>query len=242
MKRIIRIILAIGISNATAYAYDFKGKNGKLDVEKIQKYFKERRCLYADEKTLNIDYMNKKGKEDTYIALRENNWDVNTEQVNIFTARVQVDEIFVDTVDKERKTFKEMTANCKKNDNISVVKNINLGKHNLTLQWISWENPGKVLVYEDKLTKKIFIKGEQVGIGEEKNDYLNIDGEITNRNGKIFTFDGVIKTKVSHINNGEECIRKGVFTFESTQNRKYWRLQEMRNPCDSFTDYVDIFF
>ena len=30
-------------------------------------------------------------------------------------------------------------------------------------------------------------------------------------------------------------------TFRVTQNRKYWRLQQME-VCDGLTDYVDIYF
>jgi hypothetical protein len=29
--------------------------------------------------------------------------------------------------------------------------------------------------------------------------------------------------------------------FKITEKRKYWRLQEMQSPCDTATDYVDIF-
>ena len=48
--------------------------------------------------------------------------------------------------------------------------------------------------------------------------------------------------KISHINGGKPCAREGAMTFKITGKRRYWRLQEMNNPCDGVTDYVDIFF
>lgn len=48
--------------------------------------------------------------------------------------------------------------------------------------------------------------------------------------------------QISHINGGEPCVREGEMTFAITRKRKYWRLQEMQNPCDTATDYVDIYF
>jgi hypothetical protein len=117
-----------------------------------------------------------------------------------------------------------------------------LGKHNLTLQWISWEKPGYVVVNEDKLTKRLYMKGKQVGGEESDTDYITIDGEIINITSNLFTFQGIIATKVYHIFDSKECVRNGTFTFKITQNRKYWRLQEMDNPCDQVTDYVDIYF
>jgi hypothetical protein len=37
-------------------------------------------------------------------------------------------------------------------------------------------------------------------------------------------------------------MRQGDFTFKVTGKRKYWRMQEMDNPCDEATDYVDIYY
>jgi hypothetical protein len=48
--------------------------------------------------------------------------------------------------------------------------------------------------------------------------------------------------QISHINNGEPCERTGEMTFAITGKRKYWRMQEMKSPCDVTTDYVDIYF
>ena len=49
-------------------------------------------------------------------------------------------------------------------------------------------------------------------------------------------------TRVSFIAGGMRCARKGEFVFEVKGNRKYWRLQQMLNPCESVTDYVDVYF
>jgi hypothetical protein len=65
---------------------------------------------------------------------------------------------------------------------------------------------------------------------------------ITSIDAKEFRFSGEIITQVSHINGGRPCSRDGEFTFKITGKRKYWRMQQMDNPCDPVTDYVDIYF
>jgi len=113
-----------------------------------------------------------------------------------------------------------------------------LGRHLLSLQWISWDHFGSAVV-----TKKngvYSIKGEQKGRGNS--DYLKIEGVITRIEKKEFTFEGVIETKITHINGGLPCRREGQMIFRITGKRKYWRLVEMDNPCEAVTDYVDIYF
>lgn len=113
-----------------------------------------------------------------------------------------------------------------------------LGKHKVSLQWISWDYFGtatatnKAGVYS--------LKGEQKG--RDNMDFLKVEGLITQINAKEFKFDGTIITQVSHINGGKPCERKGEMTFRITGKRKYWRLMEMDNPCEAVTDYVDIYF
>ena len=113
-----------------------------------------------------------------------------------------------------------------------------LGKHKLSLQWISWDNFGSATV-----TNKagVFsIKGSQKGRGNS--DVLSIEGMIVSIDAKQFVFEGTIVMQISHINGGKPCKREGDFTFKITGKRKYWRMQEMDNPCDEATDYVDIYF
>lgn len=114
-----------------------------------------------------------------------------------------------------------------------------LGKHKLSLQWISWDYFGTAIV-----TQKggvFYLKGEQKSRGEIA-DYVKVNGAITMIDKTSFTFNGTILTRVSHINSGNECKREGEMTFRITGKRKYWRLIEMDNPCDGVADYVDIFF
>ena len=122
--------------------------------------------------------------------------------------------------------------------NDMAAKQMLLGAHRFSLQWISWDNFGKATVTEKN--GSLFIKGEQRGRGN--GDVVTMDGVITRVDAKEFTFDGEIITRVSHINNGEPCKRTGEMTFRITGNRRYWRLQQMNNPCDEAADYVDIFF
>jgi hypothetical protein len=65
---------------------------------------------------------------------------------------------------------------------------------------------------------------------------------IVSIDARQFVFEGTITTTISHINGGKPCVRQGDFTFKITGKRKYWRMQEMDNPCDEATDYVDIYF
>ena len=114
-----------------------------------------------------------------------------------------------------------------------------LGVHRLSLQWISWDYFGKARITERRGI--LNVSGEQKSRGGA--DYLRINGKIVRVDAKQFIFDGKIVTKVSSINDGEPCVREGEMTFKITGNRKYWRLQEMLNPCTNVeTDYVDIFF
>ncbi len=119
-----------------------------------------------------------------------------------------------------------------------------VGKHKLSLQWVSWDYFGSAMVTNKKCssgTKGCYrIIGEQKGRGN--GDYLKINGAILSIDGKQFKFSGTIETRVSHINGGSPCVRAGEFTFKITGKRKYWRMAEMDNPCDPVTDYVDIYF
>ena len=113
-----------------------------------------------------------------------------------------------------------------------------LGRHRLSLQWVSWDYFGVATVTNGRGVYS--IKGEQKGRGNR--DFVKIDGLIRSVDAKQFTFDGSIITQISHINGGEPCTRDGEFLFKITGKRRYWRLQQMDNPCDPVTDYVDIYF
>ncbi len=117
-------------------------------------------------------------------------------------------------------------------------KTMLLGSHRFSLQWISWDYFGKAVVTNQK--GKLVLRGIQQS--KENKDFVKIDGVITELDAKEFKFKGTIEMKVSHNNNGKICKREGEMTFKITQNRKYWRLQEMQSPCGDETDYVDIFF
>ena len=69
---------------------------------------------------------------------------------------------------------------------------------------------------------------------------LKIDGIVTRIDASEFTFVGRIDmTDTPDI--GRNCVREGEMQFRVTQNREYWRLQQME-VCDGLTDYVDIYF
>ena len=115
-----------------------------------------------------------------------------------------------------------------------------LGRHKLSLQWVSWDYFGVATVTNRRGVYS--VKGEQKGRGMSKGNSVTIDGVITSIDAKEFAFRGKIVTLVTHINGGKPCERDGEFTFKITGKRRYWRLQQMDSPCDTATDYVDIYF
>ena len=114
-----------------------------------------------------------------------------------------------------------------------------LGHHKLSLQWISWDYFGDAEITKSA-SGEMWIQGEQKS--KENSDKLSIYGSLEQISPTHLRFKGQILIEVSGIANSAPCMRYGDFNFKSTAGRKYWRLQEMDNPCDSVTDYVDIYF
>lgn len=118
-----------------------------------------------------------------------------------------------------------------------------VGEHRLTLQWIGWGDlSGAGLVIVTEHGGALTMRGEQRGRDDNLGDYVRLDGRIVAATRDGFTFEGDVLTRVSHIAGGAECRRHGTFHFTTKVGRKYWRMQEMDNPCDDATDYVDIYF
>jgi hypothetical protein len=113
-----------------------------------------------------------------------------------------------------------------------------LGEHRLQLQWIAYESkvPGKAAVVDEGGVWK--LKGQQK---DAKGNSVTVDGIITEVAAKTFAFEGTIVTTIDHINAGQPCVRKGKMSFLLYGARPYWRLTQIQNPCDSATDYVDLF-
>src|SRR5262245_20560326 len=114
------------------------------------------------------------------------------------------------------------------------------GKHNLTLQWIGWDRPGKIDI--KKNTDGTYaVEGRQVG--NDKYSFLTVIGNVKVVSAQELLFDGTIITKVKNLYEGKECVKKGQFHFVAKGARQYWRLQEMEN-CEknNVVDYVDIYF
>lgn len=114
------------------------------------------------------------------------------------------------------------------------------GKHYLSLQWISWEVLGEAEI-KYLGDNKYSIVGQQ--LNSKNSDYLKISGTLEPVSDKKLIFEGTIETQVEHLNEGKPCVKEGSRFFESTKNRKYWRLQDMEN-CEGgmVVDYVDIYF
>lgn len=113
-----------------------------------------------------------------------------------------------------------------------------IGKHMLSLQWISWDYFGSVNITkeDDNYYRCVGEQLDRSNVG----DYVKLDGYISAVDDLNLVFNGTIKMKIYHLNGGEEYVRDGTFNFKSTQGRKYWRMQEMEGP-DGELDYVDIY-
>ena len=112
-----------------------------------------------------------------------------------------------------------------------------VGKHMFSLQWISHEKFGTAIITCQD-SGRLYINARQ----ELNGDYVTLKGDVNVIDAKEFTVTGELVTRVSYNNGGEACPRNGTFTFKATGTRKYWRMQEMTNPCEDIVDYVDIYF
>ncbi len=106
----------------------------------------------------------------------------------------------------------------------------------ITLQWISFESPARGHVRVSERGGLVHLSGSQRGNGGE----VTLDGDVLEIGARSFTFRGRIVITDSP-DPGRTCVRDGTYEFRVTQNRRYWRLQEME-VCDGLTDYVDIYF
>ena len=150
---------------------------------------------------------------------------------------------------------KKATRNKAKTENLaglSALERKVVGKHMLSLQWISWKSFGYVNIKKEadgtlscrgeQLARKC-VNGGDVDDGCITNDdYIKLDGTIEILDETHLVFTGDIREKIYHMNNGEEVLRSGTYNFVATGNRKYWRMQEMTNPVDECVDYIDIYF
>lgn len=106
----------------------------------------------------------------------------------------------------------------------------------ITLQWISFESPRRGHVVITERNGVVHLRGSQRGNGGE----VVLDGDVLQIGPRSFRFAGDI-TITNAPDQGRVCVREGEFEFRVTQNRRYWRLQQME-VCDGLTDYVDIYF
>lgn len=106
----------------------------------------------------------------------------------------------------------------------------------LTLQWISFESSERGHVRVSDADGFVHLNGAQRH-GEAS---VELDGDVTRIERDRFFFRGRIAIRNAP-DPGRDCLRDGELEFRITQNRRYWRLQQMEQ-CDGLTDYVDIYF
>ena len=138
----------------------------------------------------------------------------------------------------QRTKGKTRTTRVSNKSNLSPLERKVVGKHMLSLQWISWDYFGSVDI-KKQTDGTLTCVGRQDS--RENDDYVALDGTIEIVDAKHLKFTGDIKIKIYHINGGKEYVRSGTYDFVAKEKRKYWRLQQMENQ-DSCVDYVDIYF
>lgn len=129
---------------------------------------------------------------------------------------------------------------------VDVTPNLRLGKHNFTLQWISWDHPGTVTIEppsEDGWYAVIGRQERRAGYDPNSKDYIIIQGHLKPITDKKLMFRGFVEHQMETLNGGKPCRKEGEQIFLSTKGRKYWRMQDMQN-CEGgmITDYIDIYF
>ena len=92
-----------------------------------------------------------------------------------------------------------------------------VGKHMLSLQWISWKYFGTATITKEA-DGTLRCTGEQLSRGDDSHigDYLKLDGTVRIVSEKELEFTGSIRTKIWHIAGGEEVERAGTFTIDGT--------------------------
>lgn len=174
--------------------------------------------------------------KDVELLKKEN--EILKKQMEIDSLKRKLVTDHVPTENKEETTTGNNRENNNQNEPASLIRT---GKHLITLQWISFGNPSGSVMITKISENKFKVEGGQKA--EKNSDYLKIKGTLTPINKNELIFEGTLIYKVQHNNSGLPCDKSGRHLFKSTQNRKYWRMQEMIN-CEGgmLTDYVDIFF
>ena len=152
-------------------------------------------------------------------------------------------------IDAKKKKTTRKKAQTENTVGLTTLERKVVGKHLLTLQWISWEYYGSVTIKKEA-DGTLSCKGEQLAVNckdaeegcKANGDYVKLDGTIEILDKEHLIFTGQIRQKIYHINNGQEVLRDGTFNFVTKGNRHYWRMQEMTNPTDECVDYIDIYF
>lgn len=107
----------------------------------------------------------------------------------------------------------------------------------ITLQWISFESPGRGQVRVTERDGLVRLSGRHLqanGAGR-----LELDGDVLRIDARSFTFRGRIAIENAP-DPDRECYRNGTYEFRATGRRRYWRLQNIE-ACDGLADYVDIY-
>ncbi|MEM1131942.1 MAG: hypothetical protein AAGH53_03305 [Pseudomonadota bacterium] len=112
------------------------------------------------------------------------------------------------------------------------------GNSGITLQWISWDYRGDLIV--QKIGDAVMIAGIQQGKYDET-AALRISGRIAEIGRDYFLLDGTITIRNAPDKERECRLSGDNLRFAITQNRNYWRLRQFE-WCDYLTDYIDIYF
>jgi hypothetical protein len=108
----------------------------------------------------------------------------------------------------------------------------------ITLQWISFETPGRGHVVARLRDGLLHLSGFQTA--RTGGGRVTLEGDVLRIEARSFIFHGRIVITDAP-DPGRNCVRDGTYEFRATGTRRYWRLQDIE-ACDGLADYVDIYF
>lgn len=114
-----------------------------------------------------------------------------------------------------------------------------VGGHGLTLQWIGVKQQGELVAFED--LGLVYIDGAQDGTGQAQGDWIEVKGYVTLIDTNRFVLSGSVEYHVASLTGQGNCRSTGSFVFERAAKKKNWRLQTTASPCGKWDQFVDVY-
>ncbi len=121
----------------------------------------------------------------------------------------------------------------------SAERDLLVGSHGLTLQWIGVKQQGELVAFEN--LGLIYVTGAQDGSGQAQGDWLKVKGYVTQVDKNSFTLKGTVEYHVASLTGQGNCRKEGVYVFERAAKKKNWRLTTTTSPCGKWDQFIDVY-